>query len=402
MADTTVAGDVSSQCSLKNGPWGPYWTDESIAIVVYPDGGTDANFARTTNKGASWAITEIEEGSTKSIAAWYDKETPGDSGTLVHIAWLDSSGDDQASYVTVDVSDGSVGTVRAVATGITISATSHLNRISITKTVNGNIIVAFKTPAEIACYKSSDNFATAGTKIADVFESSTEDDWVHLYPANVDAGDACALFWDTEPFGNVNIKMYDDSADSWTETQVSALMTPSEHFHMMDGAIRHSDNHLLASGHSFRDTTTNDLHSWDITVDSIASPTVTDKADVVTDQPESGHVSVFIDQQANDVYVTYEKGGSYLSTVDCVYHKSTDGMATWGAEQAYSENAADDFRNCQAGRSVGATGGRFMPVFYNDDLTDLFVNETNAVEIAAGGGGPSLISSRRLLSGTGR
>jgi hypothetical protein len=332
------------------------------------------------------------------VAAWYDKETPGDAGTLVHIAWSDS--DDNVLYATVDVSDGTVGTIRTVDTGVTIGTTSSLERVAITKTVSGNIIVAFSTQVEIECYKSSDNFATAGTDIADVFETATEEDWVLLFPADVDAGDACALFWDRSA-DEISLKMYDDSGNTWTETSISGSMVDDANHMNMDGSIRHSDNHLLMAAHSDDDTTTDDLKTWDLTVNSIAAPTVTAKTNVVTDQAESAQCSVFINQQNDDVYVAYLKGGTWTATVDVVFHKSANGMGTWAGESAYSESAADDFRLVHAGRTVGDAGGRYQPSFYDDDDLDIYINETNDVEIAAADGAPNTRRYSLTLTGVG-
>jgi hypothetical protein len=253
--------------------------------------------------------------------------------------------------------------------------------------VNGNLLVAFSTQVEIECYRSIDSGAN-WTDRADVFETATEEDWVLLFPADVDAGDCCALFWDRSA-NAISVKMYDDSANTWTETAISSGMT-FDALHMnMDGAIRHSDNHLLMAAHSFNDNAFDDIHTWDLTVNSIASPTVTAKTDVVTDQGESAQVSVHINQQNDDVRVAYLKGGTWEATVDAVYHLSTDDMGTWDAESAYSEAAADDLRLVHAGRTVGDAGGRYQPAFWNDDLNDIFVNETNDVEIAAADGAPN-------------
>ena len=177
--------------------------------------------------------------------------------------------------------------------------------------------------------------------------------------------------------------MWDDSAGTWTETSISGSMTADSVHVNMDGSVRHSDNHILMAVHSNDDNAGDDLLTWDLTVDSIASPTVTAKTNVFTNQSESAQVSVHINQQNNDVRIAHLKGGTWQSTVDVVFHISTDGMGTWGSEQAYSEAAADDLRLCPAGRTVGDAGGRYQPAFYDDDGSDIFVNEVNDIEIAA-------------------
>lgn len=385
MADTIVEIDVLGTSDVVVGLWGPYWSDVSTAVIVFFDGAEDISFARTTDKGENWSTTEIQIGQGRHLAVWYDKETPGDTGTLVHVAWIEDQ-PNSARYVTIDVADGSVGTVRVVDATITPNSQGQLNRIAITKAVNGTLIVAFSTQTEIKCYKSTDNFATAPTAIADVYETATEEDWVLLFPANVDAGDVCAMFWDRSA-DEISLKMYDDSANTWTEfaTRIAATAVDDAIHMNMDGAVRHSDSHVLVSWHSDDDTAGDDLQTADLTVDSIASPTVTAKTNVVTNKAESAQVSVFINQQNDDVYIAYLKGGTWEATVDVVFHISTDGMGSWGGEQSYSESAADDFRLVQAGRTVGDAGGRYQPSFFDDDQTEIAINETNDIEIAAAG-----------------
>lgn len=78
------------------------------------------------------------------------------------------------------------------------------------------------------------------TSRADVFEAAAEEDWVLLYPANTaDTADACAIYRDISA-NAVSIKMYDDSADTRTETAIVSA-TDSTTYINMDGAIRHSD-----------------------------------------------------------------------------------------------------------------------------------------------------------------
>lgn len=397
VADTLVEGAVSSSLDARNALWGTYWSDESTGITVYVDNAIDVRMARTTTKGASWSNTLLGTGGAMQIACWYDKENVGNTGTLVHVAWLDY--DNQIVYYrTVDVATGSLGALRTVDSSVTVDFGSTANRIAITQTVSGNIIVAFSTQTKIECYKSSDGFATAGTDIADVFESGTQEDWCLLFPAaTADGNDASALFWDRST-NVISIKMWDDSAGTWTETVVASSMSDDTSHINMDASVRHSDSRLLGTAHSNDDSSLDDIITFEVAVDSIASPTVTMKTNVKTDIPESAQVSIWINQQTDEVRIAYLKGGTWQSTVDVVYHTSTDGMVTWGTEQAYSESAADDFRLVHAGRTVGVAGGRYQPAFYDDDQTDIYNNENNDTEILPSSG---VLEGAAALSGTG-
>lgn len=385
MADTQVYGSPSGTQEQRRGLWGPYWTDKDTGLIIEIDSGADIRFHYTTNAGSTWTSDVINDkvmsGTFVHMACWFDKETPGDSGDLVHVVGMDS-GTPTVNYRTIDVTDRTLGTERTVDSGVTISSTPTLNRCAITKTVSGNIIVAFETQTEIECYKSSDNFATAGTDIADVYETAGEEDWCLLYPAaTADNNDAAALFHDRSA-NAITVKMYDDSADSWTETAIDNA-TDSATYCTMDGAVRHSDSHILLALHEDPDSGFDNIATWDITPDSIASPTVTSKTNVASSIGESVIISMFINQQNDDVYAVYNVGGTWQSSVDIVYKKSTNDMSTWGSEQSYSEATADDNRIAHAGRTVGDDGGRFQPTWYNDDTTDDWVNLVNDVEIAA-------------------
>jgi len=90
MADTLVEGNPVSDTELSQGLWGPYWISTSVGVIVGIDSGNDASFWRTDDSGNTWNATEIHAGDTQQMACWFDQETPGDSGTLVNVAWLDS------------------------------------------------------------------------------------------------------------------------------------------------------------------------------------------------------------------------------------------------------------------------------------------------------------------------
>ncbi|MEE9598237.1 MAG: hypothetical protein V3V96_15805 [Acidiferrobacterales bacterium] len=383
--DVSVETGVSQQNDEHHGPRGPYWSDVSTAAIVYIDNFEDLRYTRTTDGGTTWADTLIKTGSINRIACWFDKETPGDTGTKLHIIYMDFASD-TVFYRFLDIASDTarLGTERTIDNTVTIDFGAGSNRCSITKTVGGNLLTCFQTTSEIECNRSTDEFATSNDDRADVYEAAAADsDYAMLFPANTaDNNDACAVFIDRSAF-EVTLKMYDDSANTWTEfATIIGAITSSSSISNVDAAVRHSDNHVLVAWHRLINNGIDDLLTSDLTVDSIASPTVTAKTDIFTDQDNAARAAMLIDQNNDDVYVAYLKGGTYLSTMDVVFHKSTDGMATWDAEQAYNEADADDIRAVHAGRSVSGAGGHFMPAWYNEDLTEIFVNLSNDISIA--------------------
>jgi hypothetical protein len=395
MADTTVYSSIIGTLDESNNLWGPYWTDKDTGTVVFISSGNEAFQRRTVDGGSSWSGQAIIfDGTIMNVACWYDQETPGDSGTILHVVTLDTGG--ACKYRTVNISTGVRGTQRTVVSGLTVSSTKSENRIAITKTVSGNIIVAYSTQSEIGCLKSDDLFATAGTSIADPFETPTEEDWLLLYPANTgDDNDACGIFWDRSA-NKISIKMYDDSEDDWTETENALDRHDNLTYINMDGAVRHSDRKIMFVSHTDPDTVVDVLVASVINPNSIDSPSFPNTSLIYNSQAESAQCSVLINQQNDDVYVAYLKGGTWLSEMDIVFHKSDDGMSTWGSEQAYNETT-DDNRLVHGGRTIGDSGGRVQWSWYNDDLADIFVNLVNDIEISAVSG---VINPKIKIGGT--
>jgi hypothetical protein len=384
-ADTVVESDPHPSIDQKNALHGPYWLNTTTGIIVYVNGpDTDMAYTITNDGGATWAESTIEVGSGHRPSVWFDQETPGDSGTNLNIFWIDhttnGANDSDAKFVTVDVATGTIGTIRTVNDSITTTGFHQQVRTGMTKTVSGNIIACLETQVEIECYKSTDLFASDITAIANAFESTSSEDSLLLFPADTgDNNDAVGIFWDNSD-NEISVKMYDDSMDTWNETLISGSMTIDTNNMGYDGSIRLSDNHILLVAHSNNDFALDDLMTWDLTVNSIASPTVTARTNIFTDQGESAQTGMLINQQNDDVYVSYLKGGTWGTAVDVVYHISTDGMVNWGSEINYSETT-DDYRIIHGGRTVGNNGGRVQWSFFDDDDVIIYVNLVNDIEI---------------------
>ncbi len=380
MADTLVDGVVAASLEIHHGFYGPFYDGTGTGVIVFLDDTIQIVHRRTTDSGATWSGPTTIHVAGAGLSCWYDQETPGDSGTLVHMTYVGDAAE-EVLYRTLDVSDGSLGTEQTVVS-LTVS-TSATHQSSITKTVGGNLLIAFRGLSnERNVYRSTDSGAN-WTSRTTAWESS--DDWILIFPANTaDNQDVAAIFFDRSALA-VSVKMYDDSANTWTETAIASSLNDTQM--NFCAAIRHSDNHVVVTAWNAWDSATADLKSWDITVDSIASPTVTAKTDVVTDLNEAGWTSIHINQNNDDVRVMYIAGSALAATTKVVYRLSTDDMTTWGDEQVYSEDAEDDLRWIAYGRSTGSGGGRFQPAFFNDDLADIFINLTNDIEIAAAGAG---------------
>lgn len=393
MADLSITGIVSTTLDTRSVLFGPYWSDEDTAVVIYLDAGNDLNMARTINAGASWAITEIETGTAVVGSAWYDGETTNDTGTLLHVVWADS-GASEIQYVNIDVSDGTVSSIVLIDDSYTISSTPQSNRAAITKTLNGNLLVGHGTTSENHVFRSTDDGATWTSRTA-VTEGTTSYDYIMFFPADTgDDADAACIYWDRST-NVLSVKMYDDSANTWTETTIQTGMV-DDTFHMnFDAVLRHSDGHIFLAAHSDDDQSTDDIRTYDLTVDSIASPTVTvlpSTGWVIQNIPESAQVALIINQQNDDLYCAYLKGGTWVATVNVYYKISTDNSVSWGSEQSFGENADDDLRLVHGGRSVGDNGGRVQFTFFNDDTTAIFTNINNDIPISG------LASDRRVFN----
>lgn len=375
-ADTTVASDTNGSVDTRSGLWGPYWIDVNTATLIYSSTFDNPVVASTTDGGVTWNTYQIRSSSIRNLSAWFDQETPGDTGTLIHFVYTDSSGADAFRYFSVDVDGGAINEeVIRNPTGVAAS------RVAITKTVSGNLIAAYfsTTDSSLGVFRSSTSTESWISR-ADVWDVGNSEHLILLPAATADDDDAVGILWNFD-IDEIELRMYDESANTWTTTGIEGNMVEDASHANMDASVRHSDSHILLAAHSNDDSATDDLLTWDLTVDSIASPATTSKANIFTDQNQSAQVAMIINQQNDDVYVAYQKGGAWTGSVATVFHKSDDGMATWGGEAAYAE-ITDDNRRVSGTRTIGDNGGRIQWSWYNDDLLDIYVNLVNDIEIS--------------------
>ena len=390
MADIIVDAAVFSQSYEVGHRAGPFWKTDLIGYDIYIDNSFSLQYNKTADGGATWAGgVDIEAHICNVSDAWADWQTDGDAGTKIHIAFIDTD-DDNIRYIYLDTSDDSVGGDDIIlacegtgAINLTGDRTDH--QISITKTRGGNICVAVRykdsAPTTFEHFYTSPD-ADTWTDEASPWEAGA-DDCVLLFPANLaDNNDVWALFSDASA-DTLTLKTYDDSGDSWSEAAITSASGIGGAYINFDGQVRLSDGHLIVAVWNELDAATADLEVWDIT----DAGTITQKTNVITNEAESAQVSVFINQVNDDQHITYFSGTAWSSLVKAVSQKSADGGVTWDGEIALQADAEDDERWLSAGCMKAAWGGKFQPIWFNDDLNGMFTNTDNGVSIAAEAGG---------------
>ena len=393
MADVTIeaaAGPTQCGRALRSGP---FWTSPTVGYVVYLNATYDLVYRKTADGGATWGAAQVVVAAASCDAAaydcWADWQTDGDAGTKIHIAYM-SLDTEEVRYVYLDTSGDSVGgddlieTCQGTATFYSAVVGFYYETLSITKTRGGNLAVAFRyrdtDSVNFDSFYTSPDAATWTSKTSPL--EGIRGDFILLFPGNeADNQDVWAAYWDGSA-DEISLKTFDDSGNSWSEQSISGSMVESASYKQWGGAIRLSDGHLILAAWSECDTATADLKVWDIN----GAGSITAKTNIITDTSEYFVCAVFINQDNDDIYVSYVGGTAAYSLTKCFYQLSQDGGANWDGQTAMQADAEDDEKWISCGAAKAANGGKFLPVWFNDDLNDIFCNTDNGISIAAAGG----------------
>ena len=345
MADVTIDGSVST--ATARGMRSVVFVTSAIGYWFYIDSGGQFVYSKTTNGGASWGAAVTISSATTNIAfdVWFDQWTPGDSGTVIHTWYFDSTVDD-ALYRTLDSNGDTLGTQRVVFAGATAVA-GRGTFISGTKCRSGYLYCAYDLDAgaEKGLHRSTDGGTTWSASLSATFIEATLDEAM-LFPASNtgDNNDCWAIYHDDDA-NALTLKMWDSSAAAAVES--ATIQTHLANVTDLTGqfgwsaSVRNSDGHLILAAVSDRDTATADHQVWDIN----GTGSITAKTAIVTNIDDHYYPQVFIDQASDDIYVGYNgvrNGSDTLGTLSNIrYVVSTDGGTSWSAgNTTYSEGAA--------------------------------------------------------------
>lgn len=362
MADVSVDATIST--ATARGMRALVFPTASIGYAFYIDSDGVFGYSKTTNGGTSWgAQVNVDGAAATTVVAfdvWFDKWTPGDTGTLIHTWWFDVT-NDIVRWRTLDTNGDTLGTVRTVFTGASAVA-GRGAFVSGTKTASGYLYCAYDIDAgaERGLHRSVDSGTTWSANLATTFVEATLDT-CKLFPAQGtgDNNDCWALYYDASATA-LTLKLWDssgavqaESATIQTHTDGTTDLTGQFGY---DAMVRHSDGHLIIATVSLRDNASSTHQVFDVTDTS----TVATKTAITTNIDDHYYPQLFIDQNTDDLYVAYNgkrDGTEVLDTTTKVYYtKSTDGGTTWTAgDTAYMEGATAIVQQAWSPLS----GGRF-------------------------------------------
>lgn len=394
MADLTlVSAAASHQARVQRGL---VWVSASVGYFFFIDGDNDFKYLKTTNGGSSWgsAVT-IYTGTVFAAAIWFDQWTPGDSGTVIHCAYIEDDTDD-CRYRALETATDSLGTETVIFAG-TSAATGSFCNVSIAKMRGGNLCAA--GTIDNATERFGRKSSNAGTSWSDM--SGIPHNELGTYcvmPGNLADANDCFVFFHGHIDNTISLKTYDDSANSTLSdtTIVSDIIesgTDTTLQFPFSMTLRHSDQHCLLVYCTHRDNASGDVRVVDIT-DSSTFSYLTNIQDNVDDLY---FPSIYIDP-AGVIYVGYigkRDGSETLDTSTGVYSvKSTDSGSTWSAgDTAYSAGVSDWRQTYCA-----PMGARFYVAWRDISSADILANADNSVAYSAGvtlqpGSGPATAAS---------
>ena len=388
MVDTVIQSAAFSLSDVHlSASRGLVWTSPSVGYHLWKvSGPTDfLRISKSTDSGATFGAGDFNLYSSddhRGSDLWYDKWTNGDTGGIIHVAWIETDGG-AIHYRSLDTSDDSLSSDIVVQeTDINSSDGWNASTISICKARGGNLYIAvWENAAGGHSFWRSENDGVDWTERTTMADGD-EVDQIMILPANAaDDDDIWCIYLDRSA-NELSVKTYDDTRNSWSEISCDAAVIDSTIRINFDGVIRHSDDLLLISYWNDFDTTTTDLRSG-----TFDGTTWTQKTNLLDNKEEATNVAMLINQQNDDVYVSYLIGTAVPNAQAVKFQLSDDDMATWGGENAYSQQGNDDFRTVYSSHSVDDAGGRFAPVWYDDDQTEWAINLVNDIEIAAAAGG---------------
>lgn len=352
-------------------------------------------YRKSTDGGQTWGSpVDIDSSNRQALkfSIWYDRWTKGDSGDLIHLAWIEDQPDD-VWYRALDTDGDTLGTQAQVFAGSSADAGAQLsfNSIAAGKTPSGRLWCAGRidNDGENFTYYSEDGGGTWSAFGQQALLTNTST--VHFLGGDYADGDDAVFLHLDRSSGEVRMRFADASAGTFVSGNVIHTIAPDDIVHSMSAVHYWADDEFLLAVCESHSGGSADIATY--VVDAQAG-TTTRTADILTNTDFSGNITLYVDQNDGKVFAGYTSGGT-VGSVIAVYKSSTDKMTSWSSETAYGETT-DELWGIFGGycRPLGVAGV-WQPIFYNNDLFDVLLNYGNRVALT--GAPPSAGAAAAVL-----
>ncbi len=336
-------------------------TNSGVLYAIYIDVNSDVAFRKSTNGGKTWTLGTVISGAISAVqlSIWYDRWS-GINSDLIHVCWSESAADD-VSYRSINAANNDALSTITIAFAGASTATSGM--LSIARARGGNIGIAYNIDGgtEVGFARSTDTGATWAARTSP--HEAAADVGILMPGWAADNQDMMLFFWDISA-NEISKKLYDESANTWTETSIATGMTynaATTAFPHFATAVDITNSQNLLVAWSAVDTANADLRCWKVTE---ASTTETTNI-VLNSTDDQGLCSIGIDTATEDWYVAY--GGksdgteTWPTSINIYCKKSTDDGTTWSTEEAQTDTLRQVRYLVTAPRFTGAPV--FMTLF---------------------------------------
>lgn len=385
MADVQVYDNITGNERFQNNRVGPIWISTQVGYVFLthyipsPAYG-ELFYRKTTDGGETWG-SPVTISSTPGDTidggpdCWYDKWTPGDSGTLIHLVWGEAVSF-SCFYRTLDTANDTLGTTRTV---VDFASGLGGGMLSVVKARGGNLYATgYVADNNIGFRRSTNGGVSWTSRTAPSFASNNTKARFQLHPGNEADTQDVWMIMHNNLTSELVLDVYDDSANSWTENTVATSIAFTQNG-QMNSATRKSDGHVIViSGDLAWDSATNQVRVWDVG----GAANITEKSALGTLRYVPG-CGVSIDEPTGNIYVAYGRGATGISDQTIYYKVSTDGGVSWGGETTLSASTYNTVGLIHTSLNVDTYGGRFYPMWFVLVVNDYYSNFDNSLILGA-------------------
>ncbi len=299
-----------------------------------PDSGKCV-YRKTLDGGLHWSSQVVVDAQTdcSGLAVWYDKWTPGDTGSYIHIATYDI-GNDDIFYNRLDTANDSLllttSTTTMPATASVLAVGT--NYVAITKATDGKVYVniddangTFLLSCAATC-DNSNNWAAVGTA-----PQGNADSWSIMAPLS--GGNVMLINRSTT--NQIRSSIWNGSIWSSFNTIDAAAVRNTVYDVGMSATIDISTNDIYLAYATDNDNFTTADH--DIKTAKYTGGAWSAMTNIITNDPARGVLQVAIgrDQNNGDIYTAYSIRSQISTTTSAnvFYSRSTNGMTSWEAEE---------------------------------------------------------------------